>query len=509
VLSARCDPPVHIARLRAEGQLAEIRAEHLRFRPAEAAELLRDAGLDVATEQVAVMLARTEGWAAALRLIAVGLRDRRGADGVRRFLDELHVTDRSLTDYLASEVLDRLTADVCDVLRRVSICDRLSPSLAGALTGRADASDVLRWVERATSLVTWFGGRDKEYRIHPLLRAYLEADLDREHPHTARALRVVAAGWYEARGALATAAAYASRSGDPPCMKEFLSRNGTVLLGAGKHDEVQAALRALGEPHVASEPRLSLISALANLTVGRLTAAAVDRGRASLTPADGLTMRLRVLVDAQRALLTGGPLPAELQVSPADGGTQTADGGEADGVEEVWLTAARGSAAARTRDTRSARRDLDRADAAARACGYPAVRVQVLVGLAGLDAAEGDHRGMAARAAAAVELASDHGLGESPWLGAAQRMLAGPAAQLRLEHTCPELGATDRAAAALTDRESIVLRRLCSQRSLDEIAGDLTVSPNTVKTHVRAIYGKLGARSRRQAVAIAQRRGMV
>ena len=239
VLSARCDPPVHIARLRAEGQLAEIRAEHLRFRPTEAAELLHGAGLDVEAEQVAVMLARTEGWAAALRLIAVGLRDRRDADEVRRFLDELHVTDRSLTDYLASEVLDGLTADVRDVLRRVSICDRLSPSLAGALTGRADASDVLRWVERATSLVTWFGGRDKEYRIHPLLRAYLEADLEREHPHTARALRGVAAGWYEARGALATAATYASRSGDPPCVKEFLSRNGTVLLGAGKHDEVQ------------------------------------------------------------------------------------------------------------------------------------------------------------------------------------------------------------------------------------------------------------------------------
>ena len=54
-----------------------------------------------------------------------------------------------------------------------------------------------------------------------------------------------------------------------------------------------------------------------------------------------------------------------------------------------------------------------------------------------------------------------------------------------------------------------MLRRLCSQRSLGEIAGDLTVLPNTVKTHVRAIYGKLGARSRRQAVAIAQRRGMV
>jgi LuxR family transcriptional regulator, maltose regulon positive regulatory protein len=68
---------------------------------------------------------------------------------------------------------------------------------------------------------------------------------------------------------------------------------------------------------------------------------------------------------------------------------------------------------------------------------------------------------------------------------------------------------TDRGAAALTDRESIVLSRLRSQRSLDEIAGDLTVSPNTVKTHVRAIYSKLGVRSRRHAVAIAQRRGMV
>lgn len=61
---------------------------------------------------------------------------------------------------------------------------------------------------------------------------------------------------------------------------------------------------------------------------------------------------------------------------------------------------------------------------------------------------------------------------------------------------------------ALTDREATVLRRLCSQRPLDEIAADLTVSSNTVKIHVRAIYSKLGARTRRQAIAIAHQRGL-
>jgi LuxR family maltose regulon positive regulatory protein len=105
VLASRSDPPLPLARLRASGQLAELRADDLRFTTDEAAALLREAlGADLPDAAVAVLAARTEGWAAGLQLAALSLRGQEDAAG---FVAAFSGSHRYVLDYLAGEVLDR------------------------------------------------------------------------------------------------------------------------------------------------------------------------------------------------------------------------------------------------------------------------------------------------------------------------------------------------------------------------------------------------------------------
>ena len=105
VITSRSDPPLPLARLRARGQLVELRAADLRFTPEEASALLREVwGLDLAAEGIAALDARTEGWAVGLQLAALSLRER---PDPHAFLGALAGTHRYVLDYLSEEVLER------------------------------------------------------------------------------------------------------------------------------------------------------------------------------------------------------------------------------------------------------------------------------------------------------------------------------------------------------------------------------------------------------------------
>ena len=135
VLITRSDPALRLHRLRVGGGLTEIRSQDLPFTEPEAAELFEHNDLELTGEQVRVLLDRTQGWPVGLRLAAMSLSDRPVsiADGIARFTG----THRSVAEYLIGEVLDRLPPADRDFLLKTSIADRLSASLATALTGRA------------------------------------------------------------------------------------------------------------------------------------------------------------------------------------------------------------------------------------------------------------------------------------------------------------------------------------------------------------------------------------
>ncbi|HEY2270014.1 MAG TPA: AAA family ATPase, partial [Streptosporangiaceae bacterium] len=133
VLASRSDPPLPLARLRARGQLTEIRAAELRFTPAEAAELLQHAGSALPDASVAALAARTEGWAAGLQLAALSLR---GQDDAAAFVAAFTGSHRYVLDYLAEDVLDRQDKQLRAFLLETSVLERLSGPLCDAVTGR-------------------------------------------------------------------------------------------------------------------------------------------------------------------------------------------------------------------------------------------------------------------------------------------------------------------------------------------------------------------------------------
>jgi LuxR family maltose regulon positive regulatory protein len=146
VIASRADPALPLARLRARGELVEIRAADLRFTPDEAAAYLNEAmWLDLGASDVAALEARTEGWIAALQLAALSMQ---GRDDISGFIKGFAGDDRYIVDYLVEEVLQRQPEQVRSFLLQTSILDRLSGPLCDAVTGQDGGKAKLAAQER-------------------------------------------------------------------------------------------------------------------------------------------------------------------------------------------------------------------------------------------------------------------------------------------------------------------------------------------------------------------------
>jgi LuxR family transcriptional regulator, maltose regulon positive regulatory protein len=189
VLASRSDPPLPLARLRARGQLAELRAAELRFTPDEAAALLRHAGagsgLALPDASVAALAARAEGWAAGLQLAGLSLR---GQQDVAGFVAAFTGSHRYILDYLTEEVLERQSEQVRAFLLETSVLDRLSGELCDAVTGRAGSQVLLEQVEQAGLFLVPLDEVRGWWRYHHLFADLLRARLQQEQPARAAQL---------------------------------------------------------------------------------------------------------------------------------------------------------------------------------------------------------------------------------------------------------------------------------------------------------------------------------
>jgi LuxR family maltose regulon positive regulatory protein len=241
VVASRSDPDLSLGRLRLEGRLGELRADALAFTAAEATELLDAYGLDLREDQVDRLVARTEGWAAGLRLAALSLRSEPDAD---RFLSEFAGDGHAVADYLSGEVLGVQSAPVREFLLRTSIVDRLSGGLADALTGGEDGARTLAELHRAGVFLVPLDRHETWFRYHPLFAELLQARLRLEHPDLASKLHARAARWLSANGLGREALPHALLADDPPAMADLLSDQWLdLLLGGGAPDALLAASR--------------------------------------------------------------------------------------------------------------------------------------------------------------------------------------------------------------------------------------------------------------------------
>jgi LuxR family maltose regulon positive regulatory protein len=331
VIGSRSDPPLALSRLRARGQLAELRAADLRFTREETDALLRGIwGLDLPDDSVGALVTRTEGWVSGLHLAALSLR---GAADPTRLVREFTGSHRFVLDYLTDEVLERQPDNVRRFLLDTAVLDRFSGALCDAVTGRADGQQMLESLERANVFLVPLDAQRRWYRYHHLFADLLRARLLADDPERARALHRRAAAWTEDHGLVEDALHHAMAAADPASAARLVERHADALLRRGEGLTLRRWLSALPREAVASRPRLSLVLATAEVNAGRLGAAE------------------RLLGEAERALAVVPSAPPEPAVGGAAGreGSALANVPAAIALLRASLAGLRGNAA-RARD---------------------------------------------------------------------------------------------------------------------------------------------------------------
>ena len=259
VMSGRADPPLPLARLRARGQLAELRGADLRFTGEEAAALLgAAAGPGLPGTAVAALVVRTEGWAAGLQLAGLSLRGHADAAGFATAFSGSH---RLVLDYLADEVLDRQADQVRAFLLETSVLERLSAELCDAVTGRAGSQAMLQDIERAGLFLVPLDEVRGWWRYHHLFADLLRARLQAEQPGRAVALHRAAAAWCEEHELADDAVRHALAAGDAAWAARLVERHVETLLGRSEGVTLRRWLSALPAESVRERPRLCLAQA--------------------------------------------------------------------------------------------------------------------------------------------------------------------------------------------------------------------------------------------------------
>jgi LuxR family transcriptional regulator, maltose regulon positive regulatory protein len=262
VVSSRADPPLPLARLRARGQLAELRSADLRFTPEEAAALLgATAGTDLQSVAAEALVARTEGWAAGLRLAGLSLRGHADPAGAVAFATTFSGSHRFVLDYLADEVLDGQTGQVRTFLLETSVLEHLSGELCDAVTGRADSQAMLQDIERAGLFLVPLDEVRGWWRYHQLFADLLRARLQAEQPGRVQALHRAAAAWCEEHELADDAVRHALAAGDTAWAARLVERNVETLLGRSEGATLRRWLSALPAESVRDRPRLCLAQA--------------------------------------------------------------------------------------------------------------------------------------------------------------------------------------------------------------------------------------------------------
>lgn len=578
VIATRRDPPLPFGRLRAHGDLLEIRADDLAFTCTEAATMLNGVlALDLDVGDVERLSRRTEGWAAGLYLAGLSLREH--TDRVA-FLDEFTGTDRFVVDFLGSEVLAAQPPELRTFLLETSILPRLGAALCQAVTGRADSAALLERIERSNLFLVPLDSERRWFRYHRMFGELLRHELAVTQPQRLPELHRRAAAWFHAAGQVGEAISHATTAGDVNDAVELVAGHWNTWFNAGRLATVESWLNLLPTAARLADCRLCVAQAWLLLDTGRLDE--VDRwltaADTTADPTDAVALRdvavLRTVhrfkigdvsashVSARRVLeLNRGEACFAATVAHALLGvtlfwTGTTAAAVRPLTQAVAMARHTGNLLgetyamgylALTHIERGAVADGGQVAAAALSRAVePGVAEHFVTGLPQLAqalalAATGQVEQAATEAARAVQLAR-RGAGRLE-LGLtlathAQTLVAagqdgGPALAeaKRIARICRDAGwlperltrlgramapaaqrcVHDGAAAAVTlsDRERDLLPLLAGTLSQREIGAVLHLSLNTVKTHSRLLYRKLGASSRIEAVHRARQTGLL
>ena len=505
VLVTRHDLRLGLHRLRLEGGLTEIRAADLRFTPAEAGALLDGAGVQLSETAQALLVERTEGWAAGLRLAALSLAGHPDPD---RFAAEFSGSERTVAEYLLAEVLDSQPEPVQRLLLRTSVLDRVNGPLADVLTEAVGGERILQDLEEANAFVVSLDARRLWFRYHRLFADLLQLELRRTAPAELPTLHTAAATWYAEHGEPIDAVRHAQAAEQWGMAARLLTDHWSGLYLDGRAATAHDLLIRFPAGAVEADPELATLMAFDELNGGSLEGAerylALAVGEAASVPADRLgyiqlrVAVLRLLLARQRSDLPAVVEEAQRLLAPAEASdTPLPELGEHGralalinlGIAELW-----------TVRLDEAERHLEQGVALARRVEQPFLELTGLAHAANV-ANMRSYRLGAEYGRQAIEVARQHGWTDQPVAGIAYIALAAAAlAQGRLEETEECLEHAERtlheqvepAAGLLLHhvRGGLELARgrhheaLAALRSAERLAGQL-VTPHTLANAAR------------------------
>src|SRR5712671_1317653 len=267
VLATRHDVRLGLHRLRLEGEVTEIRAANLRFTLDEARELFAAAGVELPGSALALLHARTEGWAAGLRLAALSLA---GHPDPERFAAEFSGSERTVAEYLLAEVLERQSEEVRRLLLRTSILEQVNGELADLLTGDEGGERVLQELEEANAFVVALDAARSWFRYHRLFAELLQLELRRTASGDVTALHRAAAGWFAGHGYPVEAIRHAQGAHDWELAIRLLADHWPGLHLGGQAATVHALLAGFPVEARAADAELAALAAADELAQGTL-----------------------------------------------------------------------------------------------------------------------------------------------------------------------------------------------------------------------------------------------
>lgn len=415
VISARADPPLHLARLRAGRQVTEIREAELQFSEGEMAAFLHQTvGLELEPDDVTLLQKRTEGWIASLQMAAVSMQ---GRQDLSDFIHDFSGSHEYVVDYLTDEVLSRQPEELEVFLLQTSILEKMCGPLCNAVTGQSGGQKTLEELRKANLFVVSLDTEREWYRYHRLFADLLQQRL-RSSGANLTELQLRASKWHEESGALLDSIDYAMQARAFDRAAGLIER---IFEEVAAWSRVHVStlnrwLAALPSATVGARPRLKLIKARLLMLEGELpTATAIlteleaeaAAGRratgASAEDADRLLKQVRA--DLTSMAVLEGRLAQAVEYA----GQALAELPEDDVAGHMRQSAILGTAYSHMGDMAKAHRWYAQAVAEARSLGIPVAAASLMTGLAQSQLAQGQLGLAAATCKEAMQLATVDG----------------------------------------------------------------------------------------------------
>jgi LuxR family transcriptional regulator, maltose regulon positive regulatory protein len=418
VISTRRDLRLGLHRLRLEGELTEIRGSELRFTLEDARLLLQAAEVRVSDRALVLLVERTEGWAAGLRLAALSLARHPDPE---RFAADFSGSERTVAEYLLAEVLERQPVDVKRLLLRTSLLERVSGPLADALTGGSSGERMLQDLEDTNAFVVSLDTARTWFRCHHLFADLLRLELRRTAAAEVPVLHATAAAWYASHGYPIEGIRHAQAAGDWKLATDLLSDHHFTLQLDGQGATAHELLRRFPPSVAAADPELAALVAAGELDRGSLDEAQRYLARAVQTaesvPEDRRG-RFKVLLAILRLSLARqrGDLPAvinesgRLLAAPEDQPDQLPLSEDLRALALISL----GVAEANVGRHQDAERHLEQGAALAQRIERPYLQAYALAFMAPPAVMQRSHRVAVEVAMRAIELVRRHGWSEEP-----------------------------------------------------------------------------------------------